>query len=348
MGATEVELGFCSNDQPGPQMPALAPQQPPLSPAVVSRSVRQSSTQTIAGIRAMSRAVQTADRQTGGGHLYRFVQNYLSTEIGPLLLDPVGDGAALFTAAASVTEAAGWMAHDDGRDETARDHFDYAYRLATAASNDVMIANVCASMSHLAGQMHQPHDAVRIAEAGLTQVRAASGARRLTARLHAMRARGLATRGDAQTCVRALSDAEHALSTAEDERSAEWIAHFDDGALASEAALCLRRLGDLAGAERHALRVIALRDGDRVRSRAFGQLTLATVLVQTGRLDEAVHLGYSVAKVAPSLASTRVRTRLNSLGAVLRPHAATPDVKEFLDLLDTLGNRRVEVPAWPV
>ncbi|WP_410659637.1 hypothetical protein [Amycolatopsis sp. lyj-112] len=296
----------------------------------------------------MSRVVQTADRQTGGGHLYRFVQNYLSTEIGPLLLDPVGDGAALFTAAASVTEVAGWMAHDDGRDETARDHFEYAYRLATAAGNDVMIANVCASMSHLAGQMHQPHDAVRIAEAGLAQVRAASGARRLTARLHAMRARGLAMRGDALTCVTALSDAEHVLSTAEGERPAEWIAHFDDGALASEAALCLRRLGDLAGAERQALRVIALRDGDRVRSRAFGQLTLATVLVQTGRLDEAVHLGHSVAKVAPSLASTRVRTRLNSLGAALRPHAATPDVKDFLDRLDTLGNHRVEAPAWPV
>lgn len=61
--------------------------------------------------------------------------------------------------------------------------------------------------------------------------------------------------------------------------------------MAGEAALCLLGLGDLAAAERAAERVIRLCDRDRVRSRVFGELTLARVLVQAGRPDEAAARG---------------------------------------------------------
>lgn len=50
---------------------------------------------------------------------------YLRTELGPRLLDgmPSEEDRIIFTAAAALTEMAGWMAHDAGRDEAARRHF---------------------------------------------------------------------------------------------------------------------------------------------------------------------------------------------------------------------------------
>lgn len=119
------------------------------------------------------------------------------------------------------------------------------------------------------------HPDRRDAEAGLVRARKAPGTAHLVARLHALRARGLAMRGDSTGCRVALHEAERTLGAARSEPPAEWLAEFDAGSLASEAALCLRQLGDLLEAERQAHQVIELRSGDRVRSRAFGQLTLA-------------------------------------------------------------------------
>ena len=348
LGATEAELGFTD-----PSAIHTRPLSRSAVPVVATTPVGGSSDSppaTVTAIRAMSVAFQTADRQVGGGVLYGTVVRYLNSEIGPSLLNPSEDaGAALFAAASSITEIAGWMAHDAGQDSVARQHFDRAYRLASAAADDALAANVCASMSHLAGQFGQPHDAVRIADAGLSRTRSAAGTVRLVARLHAMRARGLAMRGDGAGCVTALTEAERILAHVDEEQPGEWIAHFDDGSLASEAALCLRQLGDLAEAERQARRVITLRGGDRIRSRAFAQLTLAGVLIDAGRVEEAAQIGQVVCEAVSSLTSARVRKRLDGLGIALEIHRAVPEVAEFLTCLATArrGNQR-EDTAWPV
>ncbi len=303
----------------------------------------------VVAVRTMAQALQAADRQIGGGRLYPSVLRYLHAEIAPALVDPRGDDGSgeLFAAAASLTEIAGWMAHDGGLDDAARGHFSRAYRLSTAAGSDSLAANVCASMSHLAAQFGQAPDAVRIAETGLDWARAADGVARLVARLHAMRAVGLALCGQAGEATIALAAAERALGTA-DVEPAEWIAGFDEAALAGEVALCLLGLGDLAAAERAAERVIELRDGDRVRSRAFGQLTLARVLVHAGRPDEAAVHGRAVCAVAPSLSSARVHRQLTGLGAALHPYRDATEVAGFLGQLATLPAAARKEPVWPV
>ncbi|MGH3977698.1 MAG: helix-turn-helix domain-containing protein [Pseudonocardiaceae bacterium] len=305
----------------------------------------------VVAMRTMVHAIQAADRQIGGGRLYPTVVRYLHDEVGPALVDAHSnaDTGQLFAAAATLTDIAGWMAHDGGQDSDARGHFVRAYRLATAAGSDPLVGDVCASMSHLAGQLGQATDAFRIAEIGLTRARGADGTGRLTARLHAVRAQGLARRGEERSCTDALTAAERALALAGAGEPVEWTAHYDEGSLASETALCLLELGDLVGAERAAERVIELRDGDRVRSRAFGQLTLAQVLVRGGRPDEAAALGAAVCAVAPSLSSTRVRTRLGDLGVALHLHRKVAEVASFLGQLAALPPTRArEEPTWPV
>jgi len=322
-----------------------------LPPLIGANGSAGSAVVDVVAMRTMVHALQAADRQVGGGRLYPMVVRYLHAEVAPALVDARADADSgeLFAAAAAVTDIAGWMAHDGGQDSAARVHFSRAYRFATAAGSEPLAANVCASMSHLAGQLGQSTDAVRIAEAGLGRLRGADGTARLVARLHAGRAYGLALRGESRNCTDALADAERALASAGSTEPVEWAARYDEGSLASESALCLLGLGDLAGAERAAERVIELRDGDRVRSRAFGQLTLARVLVGVGRLDEAAALGATVCAAVPSLTSWRVRSRLVDLGAALRPHREIAGVTGFLGQLAALpsGTAREE-PTWPV
>ncbi|MDI5975666.1 hypothetical protein [Amycolatopsis magusensis] len=342
---SQAELGFrpsAANRRPVRCAPAPPLREPPAEEPPAEAEV--------VAIRAMASAFTSADRKVGGGLLYGQVVRYLNAEIGPRLLDVGGSvGSGLFAAASSVTEIAGWMAHDGGKDHAARRHFESAFRLASVADHDALAANVCASMSHLAGQLGESVDAVRIAEAGLERTACTTGTTRLTARLHAMRARGLAMRGDGRESVAALGNAERTLSSADGEGAAAWISGFDEASLAGEVALCLRRLGDLPGAQRHAERVIELRSGDRVRSRAFGKLTLARVLADSGRLEEAAVIGTELCRVATSLTSARVRARLDRLGDVLRPHAAVPEVAEFLTCLTATPVTTAEEGArWPV
>lgn len=345
--ATDAELGFQQTNR-GSTVPVR--DDGPLRLPAVAKTAASTEVTTFL---AMSAAFQTADRQVGGGILYPTVVRYLNTDVAPRLLDTNGaNSAAIFAAASSLTEIAGWMAHDTGQDDKARQHFDKAFRLASAAGHDALAGNVCASLSHLAGQLGQPSDAVRIAEAGLIRADQAVGTRRLTARLHAMRARGLSMQGDARACAAALDDAERTLAHVTEEQPAAWIAQFDDASLAAEAAMCLRQLGLLAQAEQQAHRVIELRSGDRVRSRAFGQLTLARVLIDAGRHDEAAAVGREVCAVASSLTSARVRSRLDRLGEILTAHRRSPDIAAFLADLDTLHSRdepRVaNTASWPV
>jgi len=70
-------------------------------------------------------SLRAADKKVGGGHLYATVVNYLHTELAPRLVD-VGqgaDGRQVFTSAAALTDMAGWMAHDAGKDAVAHQHF---------------------------------------------------------------------------------------------------------------------------------------------------------------------------------------------------------------------------------
>lgn len=304
----------------------------------------------IAAIRAVAEAFTAADRRVGGGRLYQAVAAYLETEIGPRLGQGT-QGQALFAASASLASVAAWMAHDGGDNQTAQQRFRQSYRFATAAGDPTLIADICTGMAHLATQLNEPREAIRIAERGLDSLQRGPASYRLTARLHAMRARGLAVKADARSTYRALRQAEEALAWVRPDEPGEWVSHFDRGSLCAEAATCLRDINDLAGAEEHARTVISLRDGDRVRSRAFGQLSLAQTLVGLGRVDEAAKLGQDVCAAAPTLTSARVLDQLRDLGAVLGTYAGSTVVDDFHERLlhitaaDTTQGKE---PEWPL
>ncbi|MCA1227937.1 MULTISPECIES: hypothetical protein [unclassified Saccharopolyspora] len=282
---------------------------------------------TVDSIRVVSASFQSADRRVGGGTLYETVRHYFTTAVLPLVREEPRQ-AEVLSAAASVVELAGWMAHDSGGDVPAREHFHTAYRLAAAAEDHALQAEVCASLSHLSTELGQPRSAADYALNGLTHTIGTGGTARLVARLHALHARALAAQGDRYGTERHLALAGEEL-TVRDE-ACGWIAPFDRASLASETTECWRSLGDLRRGERHAREAVGLRPPERVRSKALSLTSLAQVLFDAGRYDEAAAAGSTVLAEAPALSSARVHERLTGLANALLPHHRDPAVADFL------------------
>ncbi|MGH3854259.1 MAG: helix-turn-helix domain-containing protein [Pseudonocardiaceae bacterium] len=137
---------------------------------------------------------RSADRQVGGGHLYGTVVGYLHGDVAPRLFggDHGVEGKAVFTAAAALTEMAGWMAHDAGRNDQARGHFGRALDMSRVGRDRQLSAHVLTSMSHLAHHTLRPHDGIRLARAGEDALSGGPRNPAVEARVFAMQARGFA------------------------------------------------------------------------------------------------------------------------------------------------------------
>jgi transcriptional regulator with XRE-family HTH domain/tetratricopeptide (TPR) repeat protein len=295
-------------------------------------------------------AFRSADLQVGGGHLYASVVKYLHADVAPRVFgtdDSAGNGA-VFTAAGALTEMAGWMAHDAGRDDAARQHFDRARALAGVDGDRQLGAHVLGSLSHLASYRGQAEEAVQLARQGQSALGAGRANPGLKARLLALEARGVAGQAgkDGPACAQLLAEAEQALSGTPDEAPSPWVSRFDEGSLASEAARCMRQLGDLSEAQRQAERVIALRPSHRTRSRAFGQMALASVLVAKGKPDEACGIAHEVLTATQSLGSYLVILRLIELRHLLQPYRLNPVVAGFLGNLEATLQDRMWLYQW--
>jgi tetratricopeptide (TPR) repeat protein len=294
-------------------------------------------------------AFRSADLQVGGGHVYASVLSYLQADVGPRLLggDDSGGDPAGFTAAAALTEMAGWMAHDAGRDTAAQRHFGRSLALAQAGGDRQLGAHVLGSMSHLASHLGQPDQAMALARRGQATLQNAAPSPDLEARLLAMEARGRAGRDEAGACAKLLARAETALSRKrpDDDRS-PWVSQFDAGSLAGEAARCMSALRDWPEARRQAEATIRLRPAGRARSRAFGQLALATALVAQGHPDQACPVAQDAIDATQSLGSFLVIEQLLSLQQALRPYSRNKTVADFAASLQECLRSRLWLYQW--
>ena len=314
-----IPAGYLWFKLPDQASPAAAP---------VSR-VTEADTTALAAFRA-------ADLQVGGGQLYASVVSYLQDDVGSRLFgsQDAGNGAGVFAAGAALTEMAGWMAHDGGRDVVAGSHFRRSLALAEAAADRRLSAHVLGSMSHLASHLGRCDEAVGLARRAQGILRAGSGTGQDKARVLALEARGHAGIGRKTECTTSLLLAEKAMGQATADRTSPWISDFDEASLASEAARCLRQIGDLAEARRQAEHIISVRPSYRARSRALAQLTLAAALVRQGRHDEACGTAAGVLTMIRPLSSYQVIRQLLELRQLLEPHRASALVSGLLGQLD--------------
>ncbi|WP_371785505.1 helix-turn-helix domain-containing protein [Streptosporangium subroseum] len=286
-------------------------------------------------------AWRTVDAQIGGAHLYATVIAYLRDLVAPRLFGGKGgEGAGVFTAAAALTEMAGWMAHDAGHNDRAGRHFARARDLSGVGDDPHLRVHVLASLAHLAHHRAQPDDAIDYATQGQQELTAGASHPELAARLWALQARGHAAAGRSRETRAKLDRAETALQDSNGAAPSPWVSPFDAGSLAGEAARCMRQLGDLPAAQHHAQRVLELRPAGRTRSRAFAHLTLAGVLIERGELEQACTVATDVLHTTGSLGSYLVIQQLRDLRDQLHPHRATNCARNFLDhLAESLRQR---------
>ena len=291
---------------------------------------------------------RSADRQVGGGHLYAAVVKYLHTQVGPRLFggDHVVEDPAVFTAAAGLTEMAGWMAHDAGRDDLAYSHFLRAFHLSKASQDRQLGVHILASLSHLAHHRADASGAIRFAQAGEKSLAEGPRNPELIARLLAMQARGRAALGDDQETRTLLGRAETALDGTHEDEPSEWVSRFDLGSLASEAARCMQQLGKPAEAQDHARRIVELRPPNRTRSHAFGQLFLISTLIDQGEPEEACRITREVVESTQSLGSYLVVQQFQDIHERLAPYAHMPTVRDTRETLATTMRQRIWLQQW--
>jgi hypothetical protein len=118
------------------------------------------------------------------------------------------------------------------------------------------------------------------------------------------------------------------------------VSPFDHASLAAEASVCMQQLQQLAAARLHSEQVLSLRTSSHTRSRAFGQLRLAGILVCQGEIEHACAIAQAALGSTDRLSSSRVVQLLQTLCDQLTPHASIAGVDDVIDVLSTAVTAR--------
>lgn len=274
------------------------------NPADTDESPARGDAAAADGIRATAAHIMDLDFRYGGGHVSKILPFYFRSEVVPLLREALPDRRRreLFSAAAEVVQLLGWSAYDAGRHGAAQRYFVQGLRLADEAEDRLMGGRLLANLSHQANYLGHFTEAVHLARAA----QAAAAGRAcppVSAMLLTMEGRALASTGESAACARALTAAENLLDRGRNGSAPAWIAYFDSGELAGEAAHCFRDLGDPVRTSEFA-RQAAGTDAPP-RTRAFIGMVEAAGALQAGALDQAVDLAITAVNTAGPIKSRR-------------------------------------------
>ncbi|MFE4456106.1 hypothetical protein ACFROC_02000 [Nocardia tengchongensis] len=279
-------------------------------------------------VQSMATAFRDLDNKVGGGKVRSTIVQYLHSSVAPLLRGSFNEhiGRQLFGSTAELVRLAGWAAYDQEDHGLAQRYLIQALRLARAASDGALSAEIMAAMSHQATYVGRPGDAIDLARAARIAARAA-GVAALESECHMVEAHGHAARQDQTSCTTALAAAERAFDRAEPGEQPVWLAYFDQPYISAKTAHCFRELGDHTRTAHFAERSLTMSVGYQ-RGRAFNLSLLASALSSTDP-REAVRIGLSALDIATDLASRRSLSYLRDLRYRLRPFNDLTEVADF-------------------
>jgi transcriptional regulator with XRE-family HTH domain/tetratricopeptide (TPR) repeat protein len=287
-------------------------------------------------------AFSTMDHQFGGGLVRPAVVDYLNAQVTPLLAGTYTDavGKGLLTAAASMTELAGWEAYDLGRHGLAQAHYGQALRLAKAADDPLTTAMVLSILAQQASDLRQPEVAVRLARAARQAGEQAHACPRVRAGLLVREARAtavgveLADTLDTHAAARVhmlLSQAEKSYAAANPGADDEppWAWDLVPAELTAEVGHCWQMIGEHDRAEACTTRALRGFGSQFPRSVQLNTVHLAKTLVGKNELDAALHHARAAVPMAQRLKSTRCTAWIRDFDRDLEPHAREPRVREW-------------------
>ncbi|ROO88602.1 DNA-binding XRE family transcriptional regulator [Actinocorallia herbida] len=299
----------------------------------------------IARIQEATRAFAAMDRKYGGGMVRPAVVDFLHARVAPLLAGTYDDavGAALLSAAATMTGLAGWEAYDLRHDGLAQQLYGRALELAKAADDGTTAAWVLTVMAQQAIDLAQPVWAIRLARAAREAGRAAGAPPRVRAALALREARATALqaalcdtpdRHGARRVELLLGEVETTFArAAPGDAEPHWISNLGPAEIAAEAGCAWRLIGEHVRAAACARTALAGFGASYPRSAQFNVVHHAQALHGQGALDEALSVARPAVPMANELSSHRALSLLRSFTRSLTPHRGHPLVREWRDYL---------------
>ncbi|WP_067470583.1 helix-turn-helix domain-containing protein [Nocardia amamiensis] len=240
-------------------------------------------------------------------------------------------GQALTSAGAEMMTAAGWVHYDAGCLDEARRYYADAAHAANAAGDGLAAAHAlvnasCLMIDRSGEDMAGDTLAVQYAQAA-SRASLREGGPRLRALMAIREAEAHALRGDKASTAAATSRAYRAYDSTRG-HDQDWV-FLPEAELVGITGRAQRWLGDHDAATTHFQAAI---DSSSAwpRERAGWQLNLAENLVSAGDIAQACSVLTDNFDTISSLASTRLRQRIDAIANTVRAHAAIPEVREFL------------------
>jgi transcriptional regulator with XRE-family HTH domain len=318
-------------------IPALRWLTTPSAPAAGS-GVRVVGMPDVEMVRQMLGAFRSVDNQYGGGYVRERVVRFLHHDVAELLQGQYDTrtGRALLSTAAEATQLAGWATYDVGRHALAQRYMVQALRLAGAAEDRPLGAEILAAMSHQAAYLRAGDEAIDLARAaGRAANEAGVGA--IAAEAAVLEAQGHAVNGSAAATASSLDRAERLFDQAERATDPQWLGYFDEAYLAAKFGQTFTALGRGDLAVRFAERSLDM-DDRYARGRMFNLALVARAHAQDGNVEEAAAAGHEALDAAQGLDSARSRDYLAEIAQRLAPHAG-------IDAVDTYRGRARDLIA---
>ena len=280
-------------------------------------------------LRRARHGLKLMDQALGGGAALPMAVTCLRRDAASLLQGRYNEetGRQLWGAVAELTLEVGWMAYDAGHQHAAQRYFLQALRCSHAAGGVLLGGRILAAMSHQALHLGRLQDAVDLARAARRGTEHVATPRTM-AMLAAMDACAQAARGEAGLSLRALGDAEQALSMAsEADGDPDWV-DFDTGGLLGHRARVHRDLGHGEASQRAAAQAVTLCHSDHRRTRAQRAAIQAAAHLQLGDDDHAAVLGLQIIDDATALQSGLVIEEIATLQRYIRVSTTTQDFRD--------------------
>jgi|GEM_PF-2520589 len=290
-------------------------------------------------IRQATETFDQLDRQIGGEQSREVAARYLRDRVIPRLRGTCTEEVRreLFAATAVLCEIIGWMAYDTGRHSAGQRYFTQALRMADAAGDRALGAYVLTSMSDQALYLRHPSEALRLARAASSQAGATAV---VQAEAAMFEARSHAQLADTRAASEAIARAESLLSAAASNERPEWSSPFDDVVFSSHAGTCWVDLGIQEAASEHFEALLERLQG-QARRQLYGTVQLARIALLGRDPEHAADLGLRALETPGALQSVRSRRHVSDLASALKPHVASPSVREFVERV------RAESPTKP-
>jgi transcriptional regulator with XRE-family HTH domain/tetratricopeptide (TPR) repeat protein len=260
-------------------------------------------------------------------------------------------GNRLLAAIAELSGLVGWLNHDSGMAGPAQQYFLYGLQAARESADPrakTFVVSILADMGQQMRWLGRHEAAHGLYELAIRQLP------RNRDRFKVLRAVLAAKRAEDGLCCLGLSHLPEVKSTlglafellaqADDEERATapalWHraldmseAELSDAAASAYLALAREDPRLAAAAEEYTVAQLAKTGEGRGRDRIFGQIRLARLRLLGGEAEQACDDGEQALRLAESVNSAMIRTKLRDLLADSEPYAAVPRVLEFRDRL---------------